>query len=251
MTAKLATVDEHILAGTDDACGISDGSLIARDSGDKQQTGGMQFDCGYLSPFFVTDPERMEVAFENAYVLIHQGKISSRKDLLPLLEQMTKIGNPLLIIAEDIESEALATLVVNKLRGPLQIAAVKAPGVGDERKRMLRELAVIIGSKSIGEEINIQMRNMQISDLGLARKITIDKDRTWIEGRAQYNQLSFEPGARIPSNGHSSQEKSSGTAIYSSSNERPSGGLSPSPETRCRRDVSTACANPAPQFTLE
>ncbi len=225
MTAKRATVDECILAGIEDGCGTSEGSIIARNSSNKQQTDGMQFGCGYLSPFFITDLERMEVVFENAYIFIHEGKISSRKDLLPLLEQMTKIGKPLLIIADDVGGEALATLVVNKLRGPLQIAAVRAPGLGDERKRMLQELALVIGSKSIGEGIDIQLRNMQISDLGLARKITIDKNHTWVEGRAQYNQLSFEPGASIPSNGHSSQVKSSGTAIHSSSNEQPSAGL--------------------------
>jgi len=225
MTAKLATVEDRILACMEETCGVSDGSLIVRGSSVKQQPVGMEFGCGYLSPFFITDPERMEVAFENAYILIHEGKISSRKDLLPLLEQMTKIGKPLLIIAEDVGGEALATLVVNKLRGPLQIAAVRAPGFGDERKRMLQELALVTGSKSIGEGIDMQLRNMQISDLGLARKITIDKNHTWVEGRAQYDQLSFEPGARIPSNGYSSQEKSSGSAIYSSSNERPSGGL--------------------------
>ena len=165
MTAKRATVDECILAGIEDGCGTSEGSIIARNSSNKQQTDGMQFGCGYLSPFFITDLERMEVVFENAYIFIHEGKISSRKDLLPLLEQMTKIGKPLLIIADDVGGEALATLVVNKLRGPLQIAAVRAPGLGDERKRMLQELALVIGSKSIGEGIDIQLRNMQISDL--------------------------------------------------------------------------------------
>ncbi len=225
MTAKLATVEDRILACMEEACGVNDGSLIVRGSSAKQQPVGMEFSCGYLSPFFITDPERMEVIFENAYILIHEGKISSRKDLLPLLEQMTKIGKPLLIIAGDVGGEALATLVVNKLRGPLQIAAVKAPGFGDERKRMLQKLALVTGSKSIGEGIDIQLSNMQISDLGLARKITIDKNHTQVEGRAQYNQLSFEPRARIPSNGYSSQEKSSGSAIYSSSNEQPSGSL--------------------------
>ena len=198
MTAKLATVDEYILAGIEDGCGVSDGSLIVRGSSDKQQARGVQFGCGYLSPLFITDPERTEVVFENAYILIHEGTISSRKDLLPLLEQMAKIGKPLLIIAEDVDGEALATLVVNKLRGPWRVAAVRAPGVGDERKRMLQELARAIGSKSIGEGIDIRLGNLQISDLGLARKITIDKNHTWVEGRAQYGQLSFEPEPAFP-----------------------------------------------------
>jgi chaperonin GroEL (HSP60 family) len=213
MTAKLATVDERILAYIEDTCSTSDGSLIDQDSGDKRQTGRMEFGCGYLSPYFITDPERMEVAFENAYVLIHEGTISSRKELLPLLEQMTKIGNPLLIIAEDVGGEALAMLVVNKLRGPLQIAAVRAPGFGEERKRMLRGLALVMGSRSNGERIDIQLRNVQVSDLGRARKITIDKNHTWVEGRAQYDQHMFELGARIPSKGITTPMKSLATAI--------------------------------------
>ena len=121
--------------------------MIARGSSDKQQTGGMHLDCGYLSPYFVTDPERMEVAFENVYILIHEGKISSKKDLLPLLEQITKNGKPLLMIAEDVGGEALATLVVNKLRGTLQVAAVRAPSVGDQRTTMLEDIARLTGGK--------------------------------------------------------------------------------------------------------
>src|ERR1039457_2709123 len=159
MTAKLATVDDRILACMEDACDIGDGSMIARSSSDKQQTGGMHLDCGYLSPYFVTDPERMEVAFENVYILIHEGKISSKKDLLPLLEQITKSCKPLLIIAEDVGGEALATLVVNKLRGPLQVVAVRAPGSGAQRKSMLQEIALLTGGKAITEDLNIQLRN--------------------------------------------------------------------------------------------
>jgi len=128
MTAQLATVDDCILARAEEAGNIRDGSSIPRSAGDKPQVGSMQFDCGYLSPYFVTDPERMEVAFENVYVLIHEKKISSKKDLLPLLEQITKSGKPLFIIAEDVGGEALANLVVDKLRGSLQVAAVRAPG---------------------------------------------------------------------------------------------------------------------------
>src|SRR3984893_12915765 len=119
MSAHLATVGDRILAYAEDAGTIRDGSIISSMAGDKPQIGGMQFDCGYLSPYFITDPERMEVAFDNAYVLVHEGTISSRKDLLPLLEQITKTGRPLLIIAEDVEGEALAALVVNKLRRQL------------------------------------------------------------------------------------------------------------------------------------
>jgi chaperonin GroEL len=147
---------------------------------------GMQFDRGYLSPYFVTDPERMEVAFENAYVLIHEKKISSMKDILPLLEQISKGGKPLVIIAEDIEGEALATLVVNKLRGTLQVAAVKAPGFGDRRQAMLQDIATLTGGKAITEDLGIKLENVKIEDLGQAKKITIDKDNTTIiEGKGK------------------------------------------------------------------
>ncbi len=135
---------------------------------------GMQFDRGYLSPYFVTDPERMEVAFENAYVLINEKKISSMKDILPLLEQISKSGRPLVIIAEDIEGEALATLVVNKLRGTLQVSAVKAPGFGDRRKAMLQDIATLTGGKAITEDLGIKLENVKIEDLGQAKKITTD-----------------------------------------------------------------------------
>ena len=147
---------------------------------------GMQFDRGYLSPYFVTDPERMEVAFENAYVLIHEKKISSMKDILPLLEQISKGGKALVIIAEDIEGEALATLVVNKLRGTLQVAAVKAPGFGDRRQAMLQDIATLTGGKAITEDLGIKLENVKIEDLGQAKKITIDKDNTTIiEGKGK------------------------------------------------------------------
>ena len=139
---------------------------------------GMQFDRGYLSPYFVTDPERMEVGLENALILIHEKKISSMKDLLPLLEQVAKLGKPMLIIAEDVEGEALATLVVNKLRGTLNVAAVKAPGFGDRRKAMLEDIGILTGGKVISEDLGIKLENVQLSDLGRAKKITIDKDNT-------------------------------------------------------------------------
>jgi chaperonin GroEL len=141
---------------------------------------GMQFDRGYLSPYFVTDPERMEVVLENPVVLIHEKKISSMKDLLPVLEQVARMGRPLLIIAEDVEGEALATLVVNKLRGTLQAAAVKAPGFGDRRKAMLEDIAILTGGRAITEDLGIKLENIKMEDLGKAKKITIDKDNTTI-----------------------------------------------------------------------
>ena len=141
---------------------------------------GMQFDRGYLSPYFVTDPERMEVSLENPVVLIHEKKISSMKDLLPLLEQVARLSRPLLIIAEDVEGEALATLVVNKLRGTLNVAAVKAPGFGDRRKAMLEDIATLTGGKAITEDLGLKLEGIQVEDLGGAKKITIDKDNTTI-----------------------------------------------------------------------
>src|SRR5258705_61433 len=141
---------------------------------------GMQFDRGYLSPYFVTDPERMECILEDVRILIHEKKISSMKDLLPLLEQTAKMSKPLLIISEDIDGEALATLVVNKLRGTLQCAAVKAPGFGDRRKAMLEDIAILTGGKAITEDLGIKLENVKIEELGSAKKITIDKDNTTI-----------------------------------------------------------------------
>ena len=141
---------------------------------------GMQFDRGYLSPYFVTDPDRMECVLEDVRILIQEKKISSMKDLLPLLEQTAKMGKPLLIIAEDIEGEALATLVVNKLRGTLQCAAVKAPGFGDRRKAMLEDIAVLTGGKAITEELGLKLENVKLEELGSAKKVTIDKDNTTI-----------------------------------------------------------------------
>jgi chaperonin GroEL len=149
---------------------------------------GMQFDRGYLSPYFVTDPDRMECVLENALILIHEKKISTMKDLLPLLEQVAKMGRPLLIIAEDVEGEALATLVVNKLRGTLQACAVKAPGFGDRRKAMLDDIAILTGGKSLTEDLGIKLENVQLEDLGKAKKIVVDKDNTTIvegAGKAQ------------------------------------------------------------------
>ena len=141
---------------------------------------GMQFDRGYLSPYFVTDPERMEVVLENPVILIHEKKISSMKDLLPLLEQVARASRPLIIIAEDVDGEALATLVVNKLRGTLQAAAVKAPGFGDRRKAMLEDIAILTGGKAITEDLGIKLENIKLEDLGKAKKVTIDKDNTTI-----------------------------------------------------------------------
>jgi chaperonin GroEL len=151
---------------------------------------GMQFDRGYLSPYFITDPERMECVLEDVRILIHEKKISSMKDLLPLLEQTAKMGKPLLIIAEEVEGEALATLVVNKLRGTLQCAAVKAPGFGDRRKAMLEDIAVLTGGKAITEDLGIKLENVKLEDLGRAKKITIDKDNsTIIEGAGKASEI--------------------------------------------------------------
>src|SRR5687768_11503934 len=151
---------------------------------------GMQFDRGYLSPYFVTDPERMEVVLENPVILIHEKKISSMKDLLPLLEQVARAGRPLVIIAEDVDGEALATLVVNKLRGTLQAAAVKAPGFGDRRKAMLEDIAVLTGGRAITEDLGIKLENIKLEDLGEAKKVTIDKDNTTIvEGSGQQGAI--------------------------------------------------------------
>ena len=141
---------------------------------------GMQFDRGYLSPYFVTDPERMESVLENAFILLHEKKISSMKDLLPLLEQIAKTGKPFLIVSEEVEGEALATLVVNKLRGTLSCVAVKAPGFGDRRKAMLEDIAILTGGKVISEDLGIKLESVQLSDLGRAKKITVDKDNTTI-----------------------------------------------------------------------
>src|SRR6059036_228400 len=151
---------------------------------------GMQFDRGYLSPYFVTDPERMECVLEDVHILIHEKKISSMKDLLPLLEQTAKMSKPLLIIAEDVEGEALATLVVNKLRGTLQCAAVKAPGFGDRRKAMLEDIAILTGGKAITEDLGMKIENVEIKELGRAKKITIDKDNTTIvEGGGKAGEI--------------------------------------------------------------
>jgi len=141
---------------------------------------GMQFDRGYLSPYFVTDPEKMEAVLEDVYILLDEKKISNMKDMLPILEQIAKMGKPLLVIAEDVEGEALATLVVNKLRGTLKCCAVKAPGFGDRRKAMLEDIAVLTGGKVISEDLGIKLENIKLNDLGRAKRITIDKDNTTV-----------------------------------------------------------------------
>ena len=147
---------------------------------------GMQFDRGYLSPYFVTDPERMETVLDNPYILIHEKKISAMKDLLPVLEQVARSSRPLLIVSEDVEGEALATLVVNKLRGTLSGCAVKAPGFGDRRKAMLQDIATLTGGKVISEDLGIKLENVQVADLGQAKKVVIDKDNTTIvEGKGK------------------------------------------------------------------
>jgi chaperonin GroEL len=141
---------------------------------------GMQFDRGYLSPYFVTDPEKMVAVLEDVYILLNEKKISNMKDMLPILEQIAKMGKPLLILSEDVEGEALATLVVNKLRGTLKCCAVKAPGFGDRRKAMLEDIAILTGGRMISEDLGIKLENIKLNDLGRAKRITIDKDNTTI-----------------------------------------------------------------------
>jgi len=152
---------------------------------------GMQFDRGYLSPYFVTDPEKMETVLDDAYILIHDKKISAMKELLPVLEKVAQSGRPMLIIAEDVEGEALATLVVNKLRGTLKVAAVKAPGFGDRRKEMLRDVAVLTGGQVISEEVGFKLENATLNDLGRAKRIVIDKDNTTVvDGKGKEGDIS-------------------------------------------------------------
>ncbi len=206
MTAKLATVDGHILAGVEAPGAVNDRSIVPICVSDKPQGRFMQFDSGYLSPYFVTDPERMEVAFENAYILIHEKQIGSKQDLLPLLEQITKSGKPLVIVAGDVAGEALATLVVKKLCGPLQVAAVRAPALGDQRKSMLQGIAILTEGRAITEGLDTQLTNIKISDLGLAAKITIGKNNTVVEAKAAYDQrirILAPPQARTGAGGMS------------------------------------------------
>jgi len=141
---------------------------------------GMQFDRGYLSPYFVTDPEKMVAVLEDVYILLNEKKISNMKDMLPILEQIAKMGKPLLILAEDVEGEALATLVVNKLRGTLKCCSVKAPGFGDRRKAMMEDIAILTGGRMISEDLGIKLENIKLNDLGRAKRVTIDKDNTTI-----------------------------------------------------------------------
>jgi chaperonin GroEL len=145
-----------------------------------QAVDGMQFDRGYLSPYFVSDAERMECVFEDPYILIHDKKVSSMQDILPLLEQIVGVGKPLLVIAEDVEGEALATLAVNKMRGTLHVCAVKAPGFGDRRKAMLEDISILTGGKPIMEETGLKLENVKLEDLGRAKRVTVDKDTTTI-----------------------------------------------------------------------
>src|SRR2546425_6500525 len=162
---------------------------------------GMQFDRGYLSPYFVTDPERMETVFEDAYVLIHEKKISGMQDLLPVLEQVAKAGKPLLIIAEELEGDALATLVVNKLRGSLNACAVRAPGFGDRRKAMLEDIATLTGGRMIAEDLGIKLENLQLADLGSAKRIVVNKDNTTLVdgggGQAAIEARGEQVGAQL------------------------------------------------------
>ena len=198
--AQVATVSANwdktigeIIADAMDKVG-KDGTITVEEAKSIETTldvvEGMQFDKGYLSPYFVTNAEAMEAVLENPYILIHEKKISSLKDMLPLLEKVAKAGRPLLIIAEDVEGEALATLVVNKLRGTLQVCAVKAPGFGDRRKAMLEDIAVLTGGRCITEDLGIKLENVKLDELGKAKRITIDKENTTIvEGEGKQNDI--------------------------------------------------------------
>src|SRR5436305_824327 len=198
--AQVATVSANwdktigeIIADAMDKVG-KDGTITVEEAKSIETTldvvEGMQFDKGYLSPYFVTNAEAMEAVLENPYILIHEKKISSLKDMLPLLEKVAKAGRPLLIIAEDVEGEALATLVVNKLRGTLQVCAVKAPGFGDRRKAMLEDIAVLTGGKMISEDLGIKLENIKLEDLGKAKRVTIDKENTTIvEGSGKSSDI--------------------------------------------------------------
>src|ERR1700756_110334 len=183
VSANWDTTIGEIIADAMDKVG-KDGTITVEEAKGIETTlevvEGMQFDKGYLSPYFVTNAENMETVLENTYILIHEKKITSLKDVLPLLEKVAKASRPLLVIAEDVEGEALATLVVNKLRGTLQAAAVKPPGFGDRRKATLEDIAILTGGKAITEDLGIKLENVQISDLGQAKKITIDKDNTTV-----------------------------------------------------------------------
>lgn len=190
MTAKLASTNDRISARVQDAI-ICDGTFIPPSANAEPQPVGVQFDCGYLSPYFITDPERMEARLEDPYILTHENKLSSRSDLVPLLEQITKSGKPLLIMAEDIEGEALATLVVRKLHGALQVCAVRTLLLGNCRKAMLKYIAILTGGKVI-TDLDVNLKNIQISDLGRARKITISRTNTVVEGRIESRQVLFQ-----------------------------------------------------------
>jgi chaperonin GroEL len=192
MTARLATAGDSTMPRANEAGAIRDSAMITRGARHQPQGGAIEFDSGYLSPYFVTHPERMEIVFENVYILIHQEKINSRKDLLPLLEQIAKVGRPLLIIADDIGGEALAALVVHKLRGSLQVAAVRAPSFGDPRKNMLQDIALLTGAKAIGQGLDVGLTNIQISDLGQASKVIVAKNNTVVEGSWRGNQICFQ-----------------------------------------------------------
>ena len=182
---KLAEAMEQV--GKDGVITVEEGKGLQTDF---EVVEGMQFDRGYLSPYFVTDPQTMECVLENAYILIHEKKINSIKDIVPVLEKVVNSGKPLLIVAEEVEGEALATLVINKLRGTFKVCAVKAPGYGDRRKAMLQDVAIMVGGQAIFEDLGIQLENVQLSDLGQAKKIVVDKDNTTIiEGSGKTSDI--------------------------------------------------------------
>src|SRR6266849_3782680 len=187
-----AQLVREVASKTSDVAG--DGTITVEEAKSIETTlevvEGMQFDKGYLSPYFVTNAEAMEAILENAYILIYEKKISSLKDMLPLLEKTAKLGKPLLIIAEEVEGEALATLVVNKLRGTIHVAAVKAPGFGDRRKAMMEDIAILTNGKALTEDLGIKLEKIELDDLGRAKKIVIDKENTTIvEGGGKHNDV--------------------------------------------------------------
>jgi hypothetical protein len=192
MTAKLATVDDRIWASVEESGALPGGNRTSRGTNGIPPVSGMHFDRGYLSPHFVTDPERIEVALEDVYVLIHERKITHKKDLLSLLEHITGSGKPLLIIAEDVEGEALAALVVSKIRGPLQVAAVRAPGTGDQRKSMLQDIALLTGGKAITQTSTSQTYRFPTSVR--PEKSPSIRTTQWSKAGSKYAQL---PSLRV------------------------------------------------------
>jgi len=216
MTAISAIVDDRTLTYIEETQSIEEGISILQPADDEPNAAdGLTLGCGYLSPYFVTAPERMEVALENAYILLCGNRITSKQDLQPLLSQIRKSGRPLLIIAEAVEEEALATLVVNKLCGRLQVAAIRIPGGGGHRTKLLGDIALLTGGNAIAEDMHVHLRDIKLSDLGQARRITIHKDSTILEGRSGSGVPALRPQPCVRSDSSISPLQSS---IYKSGN---------------------------------